>query len=112
MATVARLPTVSISPSEQSGVATPPNHFLSIASIAASFLSTCDSERKPPECSTQRSPADTPHVGQATDACCLGVSSFFFIWSECQNVSRTTVQSGTLSVLAANPEERNLSLWS
>jgi hypothetical protein len=42
------------------------NHFLSMASIAASLQSTCGSERRPPECGTQRSPADTPHVGQAT----------------------------------------------
>src|SRR5271156_3481721 len=81
--------------------------------MAANFRSTCGSERRAPECSTQRSPADTPHVGQATDACCLGVSSFFFTRSECENVSRKTAQFGTLSVLAAScPEERNLSVWS
>ena len=66
-----------------------------MASIAASFRSTCGSERRPPECSTQRSTADTPHLGQATDACCLGVRSFFFIRSDCDNTSRKAVPFST-----------------
>jgi hypothetical protein len=97
----------------ESSSSVPTNHFLSMASIAASFRSTCGSERRAPECSAQRSPADTLHVGQVTDACCLGVSAFFFIRSVCENVGRKTVQFGTLSVLAVTcPEERNLSVWS
>src|ERR1700683_4243524 len=56
--------------------------FVSIASTAESFRSTCGSERGAPECSTQRFPAATPHVGHETEDICLGVSSFFFIHSE------------------------------
>src|ERR1700740_1413114 len=48
---------------------------LSKHSAAASLRSTCGSERGPPECRTQRSPTPAPHVGQATEANCLGVSS-------------------------------------
>ncbi len=58
---------------------------LSVASTAENFRSTCGSERGAPECSTQRSPAATPHVGQGTEDNCLGVSSFFFIATECDN---------------------------
>src|SRR5271168_3205604 len=72
------------------------NHSPSLASIAASFLSTCGSERGPPECSTQRSPTPTPQVGQGTDDNCSGVSSFFFTRTECKNACRNTVQFGTL----------------
>jgi hypothetical protein len=50
-----------------------------MASIAESFRFRCGSERRAPECSTQRIPAATPHVGQGTEFTCLGVSSFFFI---------------------------------
>jgi hypothetical protein len=50
-----------------------------MASIAKNLRSTCGSERKPPECSTQRFLAADPQVGQGTDNICLGVSSFFFI---------------------------------
>jgi CRP/FNR family cyclic AMP-dependent transcriptional regulator len=60
-------------------------HFFSIASAAANFRSTCGSERGAPECSTQRSPAATPHVGQGTEDNCSGVSSFLFILTECPN---------------------------
>src|SRR6266446_1565387 len=54
-----------------------------MASIAANFRSTCDSERGPPEFSTQRFPAATPHVGQGTEDNCLVVSSLFFTLVEC-----------------------------
>jgi len=57
--------------------------FLSAASVAENFRSTCASERGAPECSTQRFPAGTPHVGQGTEDNCVGVSSFFFIGTEC-----------------------------
>jgi hypothetical protein len=76
------------------------NHSPSLASAAASFLSTCGSERRPPECSTQRSPTPTPQVGQGTDDSCSGVSSFFFTRTECKNACRKTVQFGTLFELA------------
>jgi len=59
--------------------------FPSMVSIAANFRSTCGSERGAPECSTQGSPAATPHVGHGTEDNCSGVSSFFFIWTECHN---------------------------
>jgi hypothetical protein len=54
------------------------NHSPWMAAIAESFRSTCGSERGAPECSTQRSPTATPHVGQGTETSCAGVSSFFF----------------------------------
>src|SRR5216683_5324357 len=41
--------------------------------------------RGAPECSTQRCPASTPHVGQGTEHNCLGVSSLFFTLVECGN---------------------------
>jgi hypothetical protein len=56
-----------------------PYPFLSMASIAANFRLMCGSERRPSECSTQRFPAGTPHVGHCTEDNCLGVSSFFFV---------------------------------
>jgi hypothetical protein len=52
-------------------------------SMAANFRSTCESERRRPEFSTQRFLAETPHVGHGTETICLGVSALFFILSEC-----------------------------
>jgi hypothetical protein len=49
-----------------------------------------NSERGAPECSSQRSPLEAPHVGQRTADSCLGVSSFLFIEPECEN-TRTRV---------------------
>jgi hypothetical protein len=77
-------------------------HFLSMASAAENFLSTCGPERRAPECSTQRSPAETPQVGQGTADICSGVSSFFFIPTQCENIGRETVQFCTLLVSAAS----------
>jgi hypothetical protein len=51
----------------------------STASAAKIFRSGCDSERKPPEFSTQVPPAGTPHVGQRMEDNCFRVSSFTFI---------------------------------
>ena len=70
--------------------------FLSMASAAENFRSTCGPERGPPECSTQRSPAVAPQVGQGMADICSGVSSFFFIPTECENIGRETVQFCTL----------------
>jgi hypothetical protein len=56
-----------------------------VASTAENFRSTCGSDRGAPECSTHRSPAATPHVGQGTEDSCLGVSSFLFTRIECDN---------------------------
>jgi hypothetical protein len=72
-----------------------------MASIADNFRSTCASERRAPECSTQRFPAATPHVGQGTEDNCLGVSSLFFT-SEQNAIAphRETVQFGTLFVFS------------
>jgi hypothetical protein len=70
-------------------------------STAANFRSTCGSDRGPPECSTHVCPTETPHVGQGTDNSCSGVSSFFFIRTECKITTGKTVQFGTLSGLAA-----------
>jgi hypothetical protein len=57
--------------------------FASMAAIAANFRSTCDSEPGASECSTQHFAAAGPQVGQATDNTCFGVSSLFFILTEC-----------------------------
>src|ERR1700682_166225 len=56
-----------------------------MSAVAENFRSTCGSERGAPECSTQRFPAATPHVGHGTEDNCLGVSSFFLIRTECDN---------------------------
>jgi len=58
-------------------------YFLPAASIAANFRSICGSERSAPECNTHRSLAAEPQVGQRTEDNCFGVSSFFFIYTEC-----------------------------
>jgi len=71
-------------------------HWPSMASIAANFRSTCGSERGAPDCSTQLSPAATPHVGQGTEDNCSGVSSFFFIRAGYSKTWRKTIQLGTL----------------
>jgi hypothetical protein len=70
--------------------------FVSIASAADSFRSTCGPERGAPECSTQRFPAGTPHVGQGTEDNCLGVRSLFLIWIRCAKTSRKTVPFRTI----------------
>jgi hypothetical protein len=50
--------------------------FVSIASAAASFRSTCGSERGAPEYSTQRFPVATPRVGQGTENTCAPLPLF------------------------------------
>jgi hypothetical protein len=72
-----------------------------MASAAENFRSTCGPERGPPECSTQRSPAAAPQVGQRMADICSGVSSFFFIGTECENIGRERVQFCTLFISAA-----------
>jgi hypothetical protein len=52
---------------------------LSFLTIRESFRLTCGSERTAPECSTQRCPAATPHVGQGTEDDCFGLRLLFFI---------------------------------
>lgn len=56
-----------------------------MASIAANLRSTCGSERKPPECSTQGFRAAQPQVGQGTESICLSVRSFLFIETDSDN---------------------------
>ena len=86
-------------------------HFLSMASAAENFRSTCGPERGPPECSTQRSPAETPQVGQGTADICSEVSSFFFIPTQCEKIGRETVQFCTLFVLVCYlSEDRRVSI--
>jgi hypothetical protein len=67
--------------------------------MAANFRSTCGSERGAPECSTQLSPAETPHAGQGTEDNCSGVSSLFFTLTVCDyiqsNLSRFAQSYGT-----------------
>jgi hypothetical protein len=70
--------------------------FVSIASAAESFRSTCGSERRAPECSTQRTPGAAPHVGQETEDNCFAVRSLFFILRWCDKTGRKTVPFRTL----------------
>ncbi len=73
--------------------------FVSIASAAESFRSTCGSDRGAPECSTQRSPAPTPHVGHGTEDNCSGVSSLFFTGVDCGNTqpqNRSILNTGRI----------------
>ena len=65
--------------------------FRSIASAAESFRSTCGSERGPPECSKQRAPAPTPHVGHGTESNCFAVKSPILIPPEYGKYPRKTV---------------------
>lgn len=57
--------------------------FDSIASDAASFRSRCDSVRRPPVFSSQRSPGAALHVGQRTDNSCFRVRSLLLIATQC-----------------------------
>jgi len=56
-----------------------------MASIAVNLRSTCGSERKPPECSTQGFRAAQPQVGHGTESICLSVRSFLFIETDSDN---------------------------
>jgi hypothetical protein len=55
--------------------------------------------RGAPECSKQRAPAATPHVGQGTEDNCFCVRSAILIRLECGKTSRNTVPFGTLYLL-------------
>src|SRR6266404_9073610 len=68
-----------------------------MASAAESLRSTCGSVRGEPECSKQRSPAATPHVGQGTDDNCSGVSSLMRIQRGYDKIGWKTVRFGTVS---------------
>jgi hypothetical protein len=65
--------------------------FVSIASAAESFRSRCGSVRGAPECSKQRSPGATPHVGQETEDNCFVVRSVILMQIECDKTSPKTV---------------------
>jgi hypothetical protein len=80
----------------QAGPPSTQRKFLSMASIAESFRSTCGSERSAPECSTQRCPAATPHLGQGTEDNCFRFRFLFFIPRWCAGVPPKSVQFGTL----------------
>jgi hypothetical protein len=54
--------------------------------MVANFRSTCGRERGAPACSSQRLPGGAPQVGQVTEDSCFGVSSLFFILTECVSV--------------------------
>src|SRR3981189_304841 len=71
--------------------------FVSMASAADSFRSMCNSERSAPECSKQRCPAATPHVGQGTEDNCAGVRSFILMGTGCLKKCGKAVRFGTLS---------------
>jgi hypothetical protein len=62
-----------------------------MASAASNLRSTCGSDRRPPECSTQRRPTGDPQVGHGTEASCLRVSSFLPIRTDCSGTSRKAV---------------------
>ena len=73
--------------------------FVSSASAAENFRSTCASERGAPECSKQHSPGATPHVGQRTASNCFAVRSLFLICIQCDKTSRKTIPYRTLFAL-------------
>ena len=73
--------------------------FRSIASAAESFRSTWGSMRGAPECSKQRAPAATPHVGHGTESNCFGVKSPILIPSEYDENTRKAVLFRTPSDL-------------
>jgi hypothetical protein len=60
------------------------------------FRSTCGSERGAPQCTTQRRPAATPHVGHGTDDNCFVVSSFFPVENCPMTPYCKTIPFGTL----------------
>jgi hypothetical protein len=68
-----------------------------MASAAKNMRSMCGCDRVPPECSSQRSVADTPHVGQATEDICAGVRVFSCMRLSCRKISSETAPFGTLS---------------
>jgi hypothetical protein len=70
--------------------------FVSIASAAENFRSTCASERGAPECSKQHSPGATPHVGQRTASNCFAERLLFLICIQCDKTSRKTIPYRTL----------------
>jgi hypothetical protein len=70
--------------------------FFSIASIATSFRSRCDSVLRPPESSTHRSPEPTPQVGQETVVNCFGVTPLILVELDCDSVDAKSVRFGTL----------------
>ena len=65
--------------------------FISIASAAENFRSTCGPKRGAPECSKQRFPEVALHVGQGTDRNISGAMSLIFIDTECNETFRKTV---------------------
>src|ERR1700726_700089 len=81
-----------------------------MASIAESFRSTCGSERGAPECTTQRRPAATPHVGHGTDDNCFVVSSFFPVENCPMTPYRKTIPFGTPLGTSRSPGESQLLL--
>jgi hypothetical protein len=81
-----------------------------MASIAESFRSTCGSERGAPQCTTQRRPAATPHVGHGTDDNCFVVSSFFPVENCPMTPYRKTIPFGTLLGTSRSPGESQLLL--
>jgi hypothetical protein len=81
-----------------------------MASIAESFRSTCGSERGAPQCTPQRRPAATPHVGHGTDDNCFVVSSFFPVENCPMTPYRKTIPFGTLLGTSRSPGESKLLL--
>jgi hypothetical protein len=82
--------------------------FVSSASTADSFRSRCACVRGAPEWSKQRSPEETPHVGQGTESNCSGVRSLFFIWVQCYKTSRKTIPFRTHFAPADCPTAKHL----
>jgi hypothetical protein len=68
--------------------------FVSIASATESFRSRCGSVRSRPECSKQRFPAGTPHVGQGTASNSLGVRPFNLTRAGCAKTRWKAIQFG------------------
>jgi hypothetical protein len=67
----------------------------------------CGSLRSPPECSKQRFPAATPHVGQETASKCLGIMSLILIRKGYLNSFRKAVRFETLRKECSEMIERS-----
>jgi hypothetical protein len=72
--------------------------FVLTAAIAMSFRLMCGSLRRPPECSKQRIPAATPHVGQGTARNIPAGSSLILIEASYAGIFCTTVCFGALLI--------------
>ena len=84
----------------------------SMVSAAESLRSTCDSERSAPECSRQRFPAATPHLGQGTEESCSLVRSRILTQLGCDKTYGKAVRFGTVAGESGNVRDSRQDLTS